>query len=122
MQNQTQESQQCISSDRVEGTAVYGAGGDKIGSVDCIMIEKKSGQAREAILDVGGFLGMGGTRHAIPWQMLEYDTDHDGYKLGVTEQQLKEAPAFQESDREQTLSNREHRAQVYEYYNAPAYW
>lgn len=122
MQNQNQSSQDCISSDRVEGTAVYGADGDKIGSVDCIMIEKQSGQAREAILDVGGFLGMGGTRHAVPWQKLDYDEGHGGYKLGVTEEQLKNAPSFQENDRERTLSDRQHRSEVYEYYAAPAYW
>lgn len=122
MQTNTQSSQDCIASDRVEGTAVYGSDGDKIGSVDSIMIEKRSGQAREAILDVGGFLGMGGSRHAVPWQKLEYDVDQGGYKLDVTEEQLKNAPSFQENDRDRTLSDRGHRAEVYEYYATPVYW
>jgi len=122
MQTQTQNRQDCISSDRVEGTAVYGSDGEKIGSVECIMIEKRSGQAREAILDVGGFLGMGGSRHAVPWQKLEYDVDQGGYRLDVTEEQLKEAPSFQESDRERTLSDRDYRAEVYDYYATPVYW
>ncbi|WP_082836167.1 PRC-barrel domain-containing protein [Croceicoccus bisphenolivorans] len=122
MQTQTQNSQDCISSDRVEGTSVYGSDGDKIGSVDCIMIEKRSGQAREAILDVGSFLGMGGSRHAVPWQKLEYDVDKGGYRLDVTEEQLKEAPSFQESDRERTISDQRHRTAVYDYYSTPVYW
>lgn len=122
MEHQTQRSQDCIASDRVEGTAVYGSDGNKIGSVDCIMIEKRSGQAREAILDVGGFLGMGGSRHAVPWQMLQYDVDQGGYLLDVTEDQLKNAPRFQENDRDITLSDQNHRAQVYEFYAMPAYW
>lgn len=122
MENQINSSQDCIASDRVEGTAVYGSDGNKIGSVDCIMIEKRSGQAREAILDVGGFLGMGGSRHAVPWQMLQYDVDQGGYLLDVTEEQLKNAPRFEENDRDTTLSDQNHRAQVYEFYAMPAYW
>lgn len=122
MEHQTQKSQDCIASDRVEGTSVYGSDGNKIGSVDCIMIEKRSGHAREAILDVGGFFGMGGSRHAVPWQMLQYDVDKGGYLLDVTEDQLKNAPRFQENDRDTTLSDQNHRAQVYEFYAMPAYW
>ena len=46
-----------ISSDRVEGTAVYSTAGDKLGSIDDLMIDKVSGQVRYAVLEFGGFLG-----------------------------------------------------------------
>lgn len=39
-----------ISSDRVEGTAVYNNNGDKLGSIDDLMIDKRSGQVRYAVL------------------------------------------------------------------------
>ena len=42
-----------ISSDRVEGTAVYDAAGDKLGSIDELMIDKRSGQVRYAVLEFG---------------------------------------------------------------------
>lgn len=119
---QGQEKHDCIASDRVEGTAVYGVNGDKIGSVDCVMIEKRSGQAREAIVDVGSFLGMGGTRHTVPWQKLDYDEGCGGYKLDVTEEQLKKAPSYSTHDRDNKTSDRSHRAAVYEYYAVPTYW
>ena len=38
-----------ISSDKVEGTAVYNTAGDKLGSVDDLMIDKVSGQIRYAV-------------------------------------------------------------------------
>lgn len=122
MDAETKERNDCIASDRVEGTAVYGSDGDKIGSVECVMIEKRSGQAREAIVDVGSFLGMGGERHTIPWQKLEYDEDCGGYKLGVTEEQLKNAPTFSKDERDQRTSDRQYRTQVYEFYAVPTYW
>lgn len=80
----TQSHNDCIASDRVEGTAVYGSDGDKIGSVDCVMIEKRTGQAREAIVDVGSFLGMGGTRHTVPWQKVEPATPSPGRSWSTT--------------------------------------
>lgn len=122
MNSTNQTEHDCISSSRVEGTAVYGCDGDKIGSVDCVMIEKRSGQAREAVVDVGTFLGMGGTRHTIPWSKLDYDEKCEGYKLDITEDQLRNAPSYPDSERDEHASDLEHRGQVYEYYAAPVYW
>lgn len=119
---QTTSQNDCIASNRVEGTAVYGADGDKIGSVDCVMIEKRSGQAREAIVDVGSFLGMGGTRHTIPWQKLDYDEQCQGYKLDITEDELRNAPSYSEGERDSRMDDREYRGQIYEYYAVPTYW
>ena len=52
------------------------------------MIDKRSGQVRYAVLEFGGFLGMGTDRYPLPWNMLKYDTAKDGYfdlqpKLGA---------------------------------------
>jgi len=35
-----------ISSQKVEGTAVYNSAGEKLGSIDDLMIDKQSGQVR----------------------------------------------------------------------------
>ena len=68
-----------ISSDKVEGTTVYNNAGEKLGSIDDLMIDKYSGQVRYAVLEFGGFLGMGSDRYPIPWKMLKYATDRGGY-------------------------------------------
>jgi hypothetical protein len=39
-----------IGSDKVEGTAVYGANDGKIGSIERVMIEKNSGKVSYAVL------------------------------------------------------------------------
>jgi hypothetical protein len=82
-----------IASDRVEGTTVYDPAGKNIGSVKRLMIEKISGRVAYAVLSFGGFLGMGGEEHALPWNKLKYDTKLGGYRTDVTEQQLRGAPA-----------------------------
>jgi sporulation protein YlmC with PRC-barrel domain len=83
-----------ISSDKVEGTAVYNSGGDKLGSIDDLMIDKSAGQVRYAVMEFGGFLGMGTDRYPIPWKMLKYDTKLDGYVVPLDKNKLEKAPKY----------------------------
>ncbi len=83
-----------ISSDKVEGTDVYNTAGDKLGSVDDLMIDKHSGQVRYAVLEFGGFLGMGTDRYPLPWNMLKYDTVKDGYVVPLDKDTLENAPHY----------------------------
>ena len=87
-----------ISSDKVEGTSVYNGNGDKLGSIDELMIDKRSGVVRYAVLEFGGFLGMGTDRYPLPWSMLKYDTNLDGYVVPVDKSQLEKAPRHSESE------------------------
>jgi sporulation protein YlmC with PRC-barrel domain len=77
-----------ISSDKVEGTSVYNMNGDKLGSIDDLMIDKTSGQIRYAVMEFGGFLGMGTDRYPIPWTMLKYDQQKDGYIVPLDKSKL----------------------------------
>jgi hypothetical protein len=87
-----------IGSDKVEGTAVYGADDNKIGSIERVMIDKISGRVSYAVLGFGGFLGLGNDHYPLPWQSLKYDTRLGGYVTGVTEKQLKGAPKYRGDD------------------------
>lgn len=87
-----------ISSDRVEGTAVYNTAGDKLGSIDHLMIDKRSGQVRFAVMEFGGFLGMGSDRYPLPWEVLKYDTGRGGYVVPLDKEQLQGAPRYTSTD------------------------
>jgi sporulation protein YlmC with PRC-barrel domain len=87
-----------ISSDKVEGTNVYNGAGDKLGSIDDLMIDKRSGQVRYAVLEFGGFLGMGTDRYPLPWSMLKYEPAMDGYVVPIDKAKLENAPKYHESD------------------------
>lgn len=58
------------------------------------MIDKVLGRVTYAVMSFGGFLGLGHSHYPIPWGALKYDTKLDGYVTGISEQQLKDAPAF----------------------------
>ncbi|MEP7062533.1 MAG: PRC-barrel domain-containing protein [Betaproteobacteria bacterium] len=88
--------QSVISSDKVEGTSVYNSTGDKLGSIDDLMIDKISGKVQYAVMDFGGFLGMGADRYPIPWSMLKYDTSLGGYRVPLDKTKLDAAPKYPE--------------------------
>ena len=81
-----------ISSKRVEGTNVYNSAGEKVGSIDHLIIDKRSGQVRYAVMEFGGLSSTSTDRYPIPWNMLQYDTTKDGYVVPLDETQLEGAP------------------------------
>jgi sporulation protein YlmC with PRC-barrel domain len=103
-----------ISSDKVEGTAVYNNAGDKLGSIDDLMIDKHSGQVRYAVLEFGGFLGMGGERYPIPWNMLKYETNRGGYVVPLDKAKLENAPKYR--DESAPIYDTEYSRRVNSYY------
>jgi sporulation protein YlmC with PRC-barrel domain len=105
-----------ISSDRVEGTSVYNTAGEKLGSIDCVMIDKRSGQVRHAVLEFGGFLGMGTDLYPLPWSMLKYDTSQDGYVVPIDKDMLQGAPRYGQSDA--PAYSEDYGRRVYEHYGA----
>jgi hypothetical protein len=110
-----------IGNDKVEGTAVYGADDNKIGSVQRIMIDKISGKVAYAVISFGGFLGLGEDYYPMPWSNLKYDTRLGGYRVGVTEDQLKGAPKFSRSS-DWNWSDRANDQRVYSYYKTPLWY
>jgi len=79
---------------RVEGTKVYNHAGDKLGSVEDVVVDKRSGQVRYVALEFGGFLGLGTDRYPLPWSMLHYDTDKNGYVVDLDKSKLENAPHY----------------------------
>lgn len=87
-----------ISSDKVEGTSVFNLEGEKLGSIDDLMIDKRSGQIRFAVLEFGGFLGVGTDRYPLPWGTLHYDTDKGGYVVPFDKGKFTDAPRYNQQD------------------------
>jgi sporulation protein YlmC with PRC-barrel domain len=85
-----------ISSDKVEGTEVYDTAGEKLGSIDDLMIDKRSGEIRFAVIEFGGFLGMGTDRYPLPWRVLRYSNEMGGYVVPLAKAALENAPKYRE--------------------------
>lgn len=119
----TRETHELIASDKVEGTNVYRSDGDKVGYVERIMLDKRSGKAAYAVMNFGGFLGIGEESYPLPWSVLTYNTNLGGYEVNVTDEQLKGAPKYNRGDNdwwEKSDANRD--SAIYGYWGAPPYW
>jgi hypothetical protein len=108
-----------IAGGKVSGTSVYDMAGEKLGHVEDVMIDKKSGRIAYAILGFGGFLGIGDQHHPMPWSMLKYDTSLGGYRVKLDRQVLEGGPSYADT------ANWEDEAwarKVHDYYQADPYW
>jgi hypothetical protein len=112
---ETRETYDCIGSDKVEGTAVYGPDGEKIGSIERIMIGKRSGKVDYAVLSFGGFMGLGDDHYPLPWSALNYNSDLGGYQVNVTREQLESAPKYG-NENQWDWADQARGRQVYDYY------
>lgn len=108
------ETTNLISSEKVEGTAVYNRDGEKLGSIKNFMVGKRNGRVEYAVMSFGGLLGMGERYHPLPWDVLDYDTDKGGYVVDIDKEQLKSGPSF-ERGREPAF-DRQYGESVYGHY------
>ena len=92
------ETSRLIASNKVEGTAVYGREGERLGTIYNFMVDKYSGQVEYAVMRYGGFLGMGQRYYPLPWRILNYDTDEGGYRIDLSDRDMERAPSFGRDD------------------------
>ncbi len=85
-----------IAADKVSGVAVFDLNREKMGSIKDIYIDKMSGHAEYASMSFGGLLGMGEKYYPLPWSALTYDTDLDGFVVGLEKRVLEDAPRYAE--------------------------
>ena len=115
------EKHSLIPSDRVEGTAVRRPSGEKIGTIQRVMIDKISGQVAYAVLSFGGILGLGKKHLPIPWSRLQYNRLAEAYELDLSDEELKRAPAYA-SDKDFDWGDRAQEIIIHNYYRKQPYW
>ena len=79
----------------VLGKKVRDADGADMGRIVDIIADK-SGQLRAAIVDFGGFLGVGSRQIAVDWNAIRFPSDGktDSVEVDLTRDQLRVAPAY----------------------------
>lgn len=110
----TDETNRLIASNKVEGTNVYNAQREKLGSIYNFMVEKRSGKVEYAVLQFGGLFGLGSDYYPLPWDVLTYDTEQGGYVVNLDKSVLENAPRYA-SDSEPAF-DRNYGREVYGHY------
>jgi sporulation protein YlmC with PRC-barrel domain len=73
------------------GKDVYGANGKKVGEINNLLVGPDN-RVHAAVIEFGGFLGMGEHKVAVPWDQLNVTKDR--VTANMTEDQIKSAPPW----------------------------
>lgn len=113
-----------IRASKVKGTTVYNTSGEKIGHVEDVILDKQSDRIMFAALGFGGILGMGERYAPVPWALLDYNEDKNGYVIPLSEATIKAAPAYDMKDlvRDDGAAAGSIRQKSYDYYKVSRDW
>ena len=82
----------------VLGIEALSSTGDDMGRIVDIIVDD-GGQVRAAIIDFGGFLGVGSRKIAVDWRSLHFDPKKAGaVVLNLTKDQLRVAPVYKPAE------------------------
>ena len=98
------------------GMSVQGTDGKKLGDIKDLVIDPEEGGVEYAVLEFGGFAGIGDKYFAVPWDALQLDQTNKKLLLDVHKKELKNAPGFDKNNwpdfgLEQVL--------IYDFYEVP---
>lgn len=105
-----------LSSSTLHGTNVVNLQGKDLGEIKDLMIDPESGRVIYAVLDFGGFLGIGDKLFAVPMQAFSIDRQNERFTLDMTKERLENAPGF-DKDNWPKEANNTFLDSVYGYYN-----
>jgi len=80
------------------GRQVLGAADENMGRIVDVIVDR-SGRVRAAVIDFGGFLGVGSRKIAVDWSALHFPPPgqpNAKISLDLTRDQVKAAPEYQE--------------------------
>jgi hypothetical protein len=112
------ETNRLISSEKVDGTAVYNDDGQHLGAIHHLMIDKFSGHVEYAVMSFGGFLGIGERYHPLPWRTLTYNASLGGYCVDLDRERLELLPYYTTSN-PPNWSDRAYRDRIDQYWIPP---
>jgi sporulation protein YlmC with PRC-barrel domain len=84
--------------EKIIGSRVQNMQGVDLGVIKDVVIDVDTGRVLYAILDFGGFLGMGGKLFPVPWHSLAPLPSEGIFFMNVTRAKLEKAPGFNENN------------------------
>jgi sporulation protein YlmC with PRC-barrel domain len=98
------------------GSKVQGTDGKNLGKIKDLVINEEDGDIQYAVLDFGGFAGIGDKYFAVPWEALQIDQKNKRLALDLHKKDLKDAPGF---DKNNWPDFSEQQVVIYEFYEVP---
>jgi sporulation protein YlmC with PRC-barrel domain len=83
-----------MAASEIKGTHVKNLQNQDLGEIEEVLLDPDTGQVKFAVLEVGGFLGLGSTKVAVPWSAFQLTKEGNKAKwvLDADKEKLKNAP------------------------------
>lgn len=78
---------------QLTGSAVFDASGQQVGTVDEVITGADGSE--QAVISVGGFLGLGAKKIAVPTSQLTAKDDGTGQTIAMSADEIEAAPEYQ---------------------------
>ncbi|MFP4323986.1 MAG: PRC-barrel domain-containing protein [Anaerolineales bacterium] len=112
---------QMLSAGSLIGTPITNPDEQDLGTIKELMIDVVRGHVAYAVVDFGGFLGLGNKLFAMPWGMFTLDTDNEQVILDIPKERLQNAEGFDKNDWPDA-TDIEFLERIYNYYGYKPYW
>jgi sporulation protein YlmC with PRC-barrel domain len=83
-----------IRASRVIGTKIYAQSGEGIGQVEDVVLDKTSKRIMFAVVSVGGVVTTSDSYFPVPWSMLDYNEEKEGYVMPCSKEELASGPNY----------------------------
>ena len=86
-----------LTADELTGTRVYGVGDEDVGEIGDLVMSPDGARVEGAVLDVGGFLGIGERRVAVTLDEIQFLRGEDGALrayVDASKEELEAQPAY----------------------------
>ena len=110
-----------LSTSTLTGTDVRNREGENLGNIKDFILDVENGRVMYAVLDFGGFLGIGDKYFAVPLEAFRTDTQSEQLVLDIDKARLENAPGFDKNNWP-TTPNDTFVETVYDFYGQREAW
>ena len=106
--------------EKIIGAKVINVKGEPLGKIDNLVVDIDTGRILYAILESGGFLGIGDKLFPIPWVSLAALPSEGIFFLNQSKEQMEKAPAF-DKDQLPNMADAQWGEGIFKHYGVPGY-
>jgi sporulation protein YlmC with PRC-barrel domain len=77
------------------GMDVKNPQGEALGEVEELVLDPKDAKLKSVVISTGGVLGLGAKKVAVPWDQVKPATDEEAFIVGMTKEELQQAPTWE---------------------------
>lgn len=118
---QAVESPRVLPADEFDDRKLRNPQGEELGEIGELIVDPVRGQIVYAVVELGGFLGLGERYFPVPWSLVRPAPDGDAFVLNVAKERLTAAPQFARDNRP-NMADRQWAQALHTYYGVVPPW